>query len=136
MSFDGTMGVAEVMLILILKIRVTKTNLAIPAKFETSLFALKFFFSSFCILICIRKIRVLTVIDGLGFGGGESRILSMGQGFDRDRFTHSVLALNPMYYSGKSSTRGGRNTRWPRPGWMISRTPDRSGLGSSMGWVT
>lgn len=46
-----------------------------------------------------KRIRVLTVIDGLGFAGGESRILSMGQRFDRDRFEHSVLAVNPGSYS-------------------------------------
>ena len=43
--------------------------------------------------------RVLTVIDGLGFAGGESRILSMGQCFNRNGVRHSVLALNPHGYS-------------------------------------
>ncbi len=39
------------------------------------------------------------MIDGLGFAGGESRILSMGQGFDRTRFVHSVLTVNSALYS-------------------------------------
>ncbi|HEY7212361.1 MAG TPA: glycosyltransferase family 4 protein [Bryobacteraceae bacterium] len=46
-----------------------------------------------------RRLRVLTVIDGLGFAGGESRILSMARGLDRSRFEHSVLTINSAAYA-------------------------------------
>src|SRR6185437_10876994 len=46
-----------------------------------------------------RRIRVLSVIDGLGFAGDESRLLSMSQALDRDRFEHSVLTLNRFAYT-------------------------------------
>lgn len=45
------------------------------------------------------RIRVLSVIDGLGFAGDESRLLSMSQALDRDRFEHSVLTLNRFAYT-------------------------------------
>ena len=65
-----------------------------------------------------KKIRVLTVIDGLGFGGGESRILSMGQGLDRDRFTHSVLALNSSCYSAREEFEA-RRAQYTKAGVMV-----------------
>ncbi|MBV8571225.1 MAG: glycosyltransferase family 4 protein [Acidobacteriaceae bacterium] len=46
-----------------------------------------------------RRLRVLSVIDGLGFAGDESRLLSMSRSLDRDRFEHSVLTLNRLAYS-------------------------------------
>jgi len=45
-----------------------------------------------------ERIRVLSVIDGLGFGGDETRLLSMSQTLDQTRFAHSVLTLNPSAY--------------------------------------
>lgn len=46
-----------------------------------------------------KLIRVLSVIDGLGFAGDESRLLSMSRSLDRDRFEHSVITLNRLAYS-------------------------------------
>lgn len=46
-----------------------------------------------------KRIRILSVIDGLGFAGDESRLLSFGQTLNRERFAHSVLTLNPSAYS-------------------------------------
>jgi L-malate glycosyltransferase len=48
------------------------------------------------------RLKVLTVIDGLGFAGGESRILSMSRNLDQNRFQHSVLTLNPAAYGNGS----------------------------------
>jgi L-malate glycosyltransferase len=47
-----------------------------------------------------QQTRILSVIDGLGFAGDESRLLSFSQSLDRERFTHSVLTLNPTGYTG------------------------------------
>ena len=45
------------------------------------------------------------MIDGLGFAGDESRLMSLGQNLDRNRFDHSVLTVNPLAYSGESEFR-------------------------------
>jgi glycosyltransferase involved in cell wall biosynthesis len=47
----------------------------------------------------LQKTRILSVIDGLGFAGDESRLLSFSRTLDRDRFAHSVLTLNPAAYT-------------------------------------
>jgi glycosyltransferase involved in cell wall biosynthesis len=52
--------------------------------------------------------KVLTVIDGLGFAGGETRILSMSRNLDRKCFQHSVLTLNPAAYGSASEYRAQR----------------------------
>jgi len=41
----------------------------------------------------IRRVRVLSVIGDLGFGGGETRLLSLARHIDRSRFEHKVLSL-------------------------------------------
>ncbi|MDQ2843783.1 MAG: glycosyltransferase [Acidobacteriota bacterium] len=46
-----------------------------------------------------NRIKVLSVIDGLGYAGDESRLLSLGRTLDRDRFDHSVLTVNPTAYT-------------------------------------
>ncbi len=46
-----------------------------------------------------KRIKILSVIDGLGFAGDESRLLSFGRTLDRDRFEHSVLTVNPEAYT-------------------------------------
>ncbi|MDQ2773862.1 MAG: hypothetical protein M3Y57_02885, partial [Acidobacteriota bacterium] len=66
----------------------------------------------------MKRIRVLTVIDGLGFAGGESRILSMSRGFDRERFEHSVLTVNPECYSGADEF-AARRTQYVQAGVRI-----------------
>lgn len=45
-----------------------------------------------------RQIRLLSVIDGLGFAGDESRLLSMSCNLNRSRFTHSILTINRRNY--------------------------------------
>ncbi|MBV9266211.1 MAG: glycosyltransferase [Acidobacteriaceae bacterium] len=47
---------------------------------------------------CAKRIRVLSVIDGLGYAGDETRMLNMSRWLDRSRFHHSVLTLNPLTY--------------------------------------
>jgi glycosyltransferase involved in cell wall biosynthesis len=42
-----------------------------------------------------RPIRVLSVIDDLGFGGDENRLLSFATAIDRERFEHRVLTIQP-----------------------------------------
>ena len=42
-----------------------------------------------------RPIRVLSVIDDLGFGGDENRLLSFATAVDRERFEHRVLTIQP-----------------------------------------
>ncbi len=54
------------------------------------------------------RIRVLSVIDGLGFAGDESRLLSLGQNLDSSRFQHSVLTLNPLAYATPDEFRARR----------------------------
>jgi glycosyltransferase involved in cell wall biosynthesis len=39
------------------------------------------------------RIRILSVIDELGFGGDENRLLSLATTIDRDRFDHQVLTI-------------------------------------------
>ncbi len=46
-----------------------------------------------------RPVRVLSVIDGLGFGGAETRLLIMGRMLDPSVCKHSVLTLNPAGYT-------------------------------------
>ena len=46
-----------------------------------------------------QRVRILSVIDGLGYAGDESRLLSLGRTLDRDRFHHSVLTINSHAYS-------------------------------------
>jgi L-malate glycosyltransferase len=45
-----------------------------------------------------NRIRILSVIDGLGFAGDESRLLSMSLNLNQQRFKHSILTLNRMGY--------------------------------------
>lgn len=52
-----------------------------------------------------NRIRVLSVIDGLGFAGDESRLLSMSRNFDTSRFVHSVLTLNRSGYGPENEYR-------------------------------
>jgi glycosyltransferase involved in cell wall biosynthesis len=40
-----------------------------------------------------RRVRVLSVIGDLGFGGGENRLLSLAKHIDSSRFEHKVLTL-------------------------------------------
>lgn len=40
-----------------------------------------------------RRLKVLSVITDLGFGGGESRTLAFARAIDRDRFEHAVVSL-------------------------------------------
>ena len=54
------------------------------------------------------RIRVLSVIDGLGFAGDESRLLSLGQNLNASRFHHSVLTLNPLAYATPDEFRARR----------------------------
>jgi L-malate glycosyltransferase len=53
--------------------------------------------------------RILSVIDGLGFAGDESRLLSFSQTLDRERFAHSVLTLNPAAYTSAKEFHARRN---------------------------
>jgi L-malate glycosyltransferase len=46
-----------------------------------------------------KRIKILSVIDGLGFAGDESRLLSLAKNLDHDRFEHSVLTVNPQAYT-------------------------------------
>lgn len=41
----------------------------------------------------VKRLRVLSVINALYFGGDESRLLSLSKSIDRDRFEHVVLTL-------------------------------------------
>ncbi len=40
-----------------------------------------------------ERVRVLSVLNKLGFGGHEYRLLSLAKTIDRDRFDHSVITL-------------------------------------------
>jgi L-malate glycosyltransferase len=55
-----------------------------------------------------ERTRILSVIDGLGFAGDESRLLSFAKTVDRDRFEHSVLTLNPLAYTSDDQFRARR----------------------------
>jgi hypothetical protein len=55
------------------------------------------------------RIRVLSVIDGLGYVGDETRMLNMSLGLDRTRFSHSVLTLNPLAYGDANEYRARKN---------------------------
>lgn len=55
------------------------------------------------------RIRVLSVIDGLGYAGDETRMLNMSRGLDRARFSHSVLTLNPLAYGDANEYRARKN---------------------------
>jgi glycosyltransferase involved in cell wall biosynthesis len=46
-----------------------------------------------------KRKRILSVIDGLGFAGDESRLLSFSRTVNPDLFEHSVLTLNPLAYT-------------------------------------
>jgi glycosyltransferase involved in cell wall biosynthesis len=39
------------------------------------------------------RVRVLSIIDELGFGGDENRLLSLATTIDRDRFDHAVVTI-------------------------------------------
>ena len=55
------------------------------------------------------RIRVLSVIDGLGYAGDETRMLNMSLGLDRTRFSHSFLTLNPLAYGDANEYRARKN---------------------------
>src|SRR5262245_53233049 len=40
-----------------------------------------------------RRVRVLSVIDDLGFGGDENRLLSLASSIDPARFDHRVVTI-------------------------------------------
>ena len=42
-----------------------------------------------------RPIRILSVIDDLGFGDDEARLLSLATALDRERFEHRILTIQP-----------------------------------------
>jgi glycosyltransferase involved in cell wall biosynthesis len=58
-----------------------------------------------------NRIRVLSVIDGLGYAGDETRMFNMSRALDRGRFSHSVLTLNPGAY-GKANEYWSRKNRY------------------------
>jgi glycosyltransferase involved in cell wall biosynthesis len=41
------------------------------------------------------RVRVLSIIDDLGFGGDENRLLSFATTIDRERFEHRVVTVQP-----------------------------------------
>lgn len=49
------------------------------------------------------RMRVLSVIDELGFGGGENRLLSLATSIDHARFEHRVVTIQPPHASRSES---------------------------------
>ena len=49
------------------------------------------------------RVRVLSIIDDLGFGGDENRLLSFATTIDRERFEHRVVTVQPPHSSRSES---------------------------------
>jgi len=49
------------------------------------------------------RVRVLSIIDDLGFGGDENRLLSFATTIDRERFEHRVVTIQPPHASRSES---------------------------------
>ena len=43
-----------------------------------------------------RRLRILSVIGDLGFGGDENRLLALARSINRDRFDHWIVTVNPI----------------------------------------
>ncbi|HXL45976.1 MAG TPA: glycosyltransferase family 4 protein [Candidatus Binatia bacterium] len=49
------------------------------------------------------RVRVLSIIDDLGFGGDENRLLSFATTIDRERFEHRIVTIQPPHSSRSES---------------------------------